>query len=355
MRKPGRPFAEATSLPADLRESLDQLGASTLSPAGQRSSADGTVKLVLSAVDGSLIETVVMPYRRRVTVCISSQVGCPVGCVFCATGAMGLRRNLSVAEIVDQVRAASASLAGAGSRVSNLVFMGMGEPLLNLQAVLAAIRVLTDPRGLNLAHRSISVSTVGIPAGIIRLGRTEPQVNLALSLHGANDPTRALLIPSTYRHPLTEVMAAAWQHFELTHRKLLIEYVLLSGVNDSTADARQLATLLRGHVVTVNLLACNPIQPGGIRLVKPGGAGVSAARSPLRFQPSPPDAVAVFRETLLRAGVETVIRSARGGDIEAACGQLAGGRRSGQGPPDAYARGHSSSSGRRITRPDGPT
>jgi 23S rRNA (adenine2503-C2)-methyltransferase len=326
VRRPMRPFTEATALPADIRQSLDDLGASTLALAGQRAAADGTVKLLLSTRDGAFIETVIMPYRRRITVCVSSQVGCPVGCAFCATGAMGFRRNLSVAEIVDQLRAAAVTLSNADARVSNLVFMGMGEPLLNLQTVLASIRVLTDERGLNLAHRSISVSTVGIPAGIAHLGGAEPQVNLALSLHGATDRTRALLIPAAHRHPLAEILSASWQHFEQTHRKLLVEYVLLSGVNDSTADARRLAGLLRGRVVAVNLLTWNPVhQPCGI-----GGDSLSRPRPPAeglsRFQPSPASVVAAFRETLVGARIETVVRRGRGSDIEAACGQLAGRR-----------------------------
>jgi 23S rRNA (adenine2503-C2)-methyltransferase len=324
VRRPMRPFAEATALPGSIRVSLDELGASTLALAAQRVAADGTVKLLLSTRDGSLVETVIMPYRRRVTLCVSSQVGCAVGCAFCATGAMGFRRNLSVAEIVDQVRAAAGALASAGAYPSNVVFMGMGEPLLNLQSVLASIRVLTDPGGMNLAHRSIAVSTVGIPAGIARLGRAEPQVNLALSLHGADDRTRALLIPTPHCHPLAEVLAAAWQHFEQTHRKLLVEYVLLAGLNDSPADARRLAALLRGHVVTVNLLTWNPVRlPGGLRdhTTDPPRRPAKALS---RFKPSLPAAVAAFREALVSARIEAVIRKARGSDIEAACGQLAG-------------------------------
>ena len=258
-RRPLRSFAEATVLPTDTRAALDGLGVSTLTIAGSRSSPDGATKLLLAGRDGSHIETVIMRYRDRVTVCISSQVGCPVGCGFCATGAMGFRRNLSTAEIVDQVRPASALVGEEDRRVSNLVYMGMGEPLLNLQAVLDSIRILTDPQGMGVAHRALSVSTIGIPSGILRLARAEPQVNLALSLHAADDRTRALLVPPSFRHPLSEILESAWEHFAITHRKLLIEYVLLDGVNDSVDDARRLAALLRGHVVTVNLLAWNPV------------------------------------------------------------------------------------------------
>jgi len=330
LRRPSATLADATTLPNELRRSLDALGLSTLAPSGVRTASDDTTKLLLAARDGALVETVVIPqgqpHGRRATVCISSQSGCPVGCRFCATGAMGFRRNLSAAEIVDQVRAAAVTLTAAqnGSRISNLVFMGMGEPLLNLQAVLDSIRILTDPHGMDLAHRAISVSTVGIPAGIRRLARSEPQVNLALSLHAADDQTRAALIPKTFRHPLEEILEAAWEHFAITHRKLMVEYVLLGGINDSTDDARRLAALLRGHVVTVNLLRWNTAgeRPAGRRATLAGGrSGPVPAQD---FHPSAPASVAAFREALLSARVETVIRRSRGADIQAACGQLAG-------------------------------
>ncbi len=311
-------------LPADLRGRLDALGASVLSVAATRIGTDGTTKLLLRASDGSHIESVLMPYGRRVTVCISSQVGCAVGCAFCATGAMGFRRNLSTAEIVDQMRAA-AGASETGQRITNVVYMGMGEPLLNLGTVLDSIRVLTSPLGLGLGHRALSVSTVGIPRGILRLGRAEPQVNLAISLHAADDATRALLVPEGYRHPLAEILEAAWEHFATTGRKLLVEYVLLAGVNDSLDDARRLAALLRGHVVAVNLLNWNPVCPEEVASVAaPGG---TARRTPVRsrrFYPSSPAAVATFRAALRAAHIETVVRQSKGAGIEAACGQLAG-------------------------------
>ncbi len=316
LRRPLQPFSQATALPSDTRDVLDALGASTLVTVDSQTAADGTMKLLLSGRDGQFLETVIMTYRDRVTVCMSSQAGCPVQCAFCATGAMGFKRNLSTAEIVDQVRAASALAAADGRRVSNLVYMGMGEPLLNLQAVLESIRIVTDPSGLGLAHRAISVSTVGIPHGILRLGHAEPQVNLALSLHAADDRTRALLIPETHRHSISDILSAAWEHFAITRRKLLVEYVLLRGINDSRDDARRLAGLLRGHVVTVNLLTWNPVfQQERIALSK---------SLPLVFEASSPAAVSAFRDALLSARVEAVVRRSKGADIQAACGQLAG-------------------------------
>jgi 23S rRNA (adenine2503-C2)-methyltransferase len=358
VRRPLQPFAQASALPPEIRRALDALEASYLAPVESRTASDGTSKLLLRARDGALLEAVMMPYQKRVTLCISSQAGCPVGCVFCATGALGFRRNLCAAEIVDQARAVSALALDEGRRISNIVYMGMGEPLLNLQAVLDSIRVFTDPKGMALAHRALSVSTVGIPSGIIRLANAEPQVNLALSLHAADDATRARLIPRKHLHPLAEILTAAWQHFAITRRKLLVEYVLLRGVNDSVEDAKKLAGLLRGHVVAVNLLVWNPVAglaPSNL-LATPAGkprregphsspadrgtrvVGGLAARDPgprrgtdpgaadsrfSRFQPSPPAAVAAFRETLLASHIETVVRRSKGADIQAACGQLA--------------------------------
>ena len=343
LRRPLRPFAEASALPGDLRDGLEELGTSVLSVAAARSAADGTTKLLLQAGDGAHIESVLMPYGNRMTVCISSQVGCPVGCAFCATGAMGFRRNLSTAEIVDQLRAAAAA-SEAGQRITNVVYMGMGEPLLNLGSVLDSIRVLTAPLGLGMGHRALSVSTIGIPTGILRLARAEPQVNLAHSLHAADDETRALLIPEGFRHPLATILEAAWEHFAITGRKLLVEYVLLAGVNDSPDDARRLAALLRGHVVAVNLLRWNPVRPQEVQPVVPAArterrapgapapamagrqsqSGKPATGRARAFYPSSPAAIAAFRVVLRTAHIETVVRQSKGAGIEAACGQLAG-------------------------------
>jgi 23S rRNA (adenine2503-C2)-methyltransferase len=348
LRHPASTFSHASALPADLRAAVGEAGVSVLTVAATRNGDDGTTKLLLATVDGSKVEAVLMPYGRRLTVCISSQVGCAVGCAFCATGAMGFRRNLTAAEIVDQLRAAAA-IAEEGQRISNVVYMGMGEPLLNLGSVLDSVRILTAPAGLGLGHRSLSISTVGIPNGILRLGRTEPQVNLAISLHAADDTTRALLIPEGFRHPLAKILEAAWEHFEMTSRKLLIEYVLIAGVNDSVDDAKRLAALLRGHVVTVNLLTWNPVNPGDIEPLSPsapspavgtepsslrtsgrvGRAGPLARAGARRaFFPSSPAAVAAFRAALRDVHIDAVVRQSKGAGIEAACGQLAGMARS---------------------------
>ncbi len=326
LRHPDTPFSEATSLPTELRAALADLGHNTLETAAHAVAADGTTKFLCRTRDGHEVECVFMPYGRRATVCVSSQVGCPVGCVFCATGGLGFRRDLSAAEIVDQVRLAAVAAARTGHRLSNVVYMGMGEPLLNLPAVLASIRLLTYPRGVGLSHRALSVSTIGLPAGIRRLARAEPQVNLALSLHAATDELRRRLVPGRYCQPLAAVMAAARDHFALTHRKLLVEYVLLEGINDSPEDARNLARLLKGMVVTVNLLPWNPLPRSLLR--DPGGTGRpdSARTAALRFAPSPLATVQTFAEILRRADIEAVMRRSKGAEIRAACGQLAADR-----------------------------
>ncbi len=303
MRRPEAPLSKASNLPLSLRTALEEAGSSSLALERRREDADGTTKVLLTAHDGAQIEAVVMRYERRVTVCLSTQVGCSLGCTFCSTGAMGFERDLTAAEIVDQVRILSPLLREEGREITNVVFMGMGEPLLNLDAVLAAISVLKDPHGLGFAQRALSVSTIGIPAGIRRLAQEEPQVNLAISLHAPNDELRTRLIPANRRFPLKEVLAAADEHFELTHRKLFVEYVLLEGVNDTRRHAEALARLLRGRVLTVNLIPWNP------------GCG--------DYEPSQPGVAAAFRDALQARGVEATLRLGRGRSISAGCGQLA--------------------------------
>lgn len=312
MHHPESDFTGATALSKDLRAAIHELGATTLELVlRQEDPEDGTTKLLLRARDGSLLETVIMRYRQRSTVCVSSQVGCALSCVFCSTGGLGFRRNLTTAEIVDQVRSAQAILTGEARHVDRVVYMGMGEPLLNTDAVLASIALLRDPAGLGMAQRSLSVSTVGIPAGIRRLATEAPQVNLALSLHAPNDALRSRLMPVGRKYGLHDVMKAVEDHFDRTHRKLFVEYLLLAGVNDGARQAHALADLVRGRVATVNLIPWNP------------GFGDFAA--------SAPETVEAFRAILFSRGIETTVRQRRGQSIAAACGQLAAERTSGGG------------------------
>lgn len=313
MTHPHRPFSLATALPASLRDRLEDLGTSLLLQMGRKDDHEGTTKLLLTTSDDLLLETVVMRYPERTTVCVSTQIGCPLRCAFCSTGAMGFRRDLAAGEIVDQVRAAQVLLQEEDRRVTNVVFMGMGEPLLNLNATLTSLRLLLDHRGLDFARRSVSVSTVGIPEGIAALAAAEPQVNLALSLHAPADDLRSRLVPANRQYPLSPVMEAARDHVRRTNRKLMVEYVLLAGVNDSLRQAGRLVRLLQGISAGVNLLPCNPGTGG--------------------FFPSSAAAARSFQQVLEKGGVPTTLRTARGRDIAAGCGQLAaaGGEKTARG------------------------
>ncbi len=262
-------------------------------------SADGlTRKFLLRLQDGQTVETVLMCYPGRRTVCVSSQVGCAMGCVFCATGQMGFVRHLSTGEIVAQVLYAQGALAH-GESVRNVVFMGMGEPLHNLDAVLGAVGILTDRRGLSLSARHISVSTVGVVPGISRL--VASGVNLAVSLHGATQEERAALVPVSSRWNLEELLGACREYGALTGRKIFFEWTLIEGRNDSTETAHRLAKLLHGIRSHVNLIPLNPTC--GYDGVASGGA-------------------AGFQAVLREHGIPSTIRQRRGIDVSAGCGQL---------------------------------
>ena len=256
--------------------------------------------------------------RERHTLCISSQAGCAVGCPFCATGELGFGRDLEVAEIVDQVRFASRRLVAADRRLTNIVFMGMGEPLLNLDRVLAAIEALNDRRRFGLGARHITVSTSGVVPGIRRLTALGPQFTLAVSLHAARDPLRDVLVPLNRRWPVAEVVAAARDHSATTGRRISYEVTMIGGVNDTEADATAMADLLRGDHAHVNLIPMNPV-----------------AHTP--WQASSMPVIERFASTLRAAGIQTTIRRNRGQEVGAACGQLAA-ERAGEPPAPAVAR-----------------
>ncbi|RMF96744.1 MAG: 23S rRNA (adenine(2503)-C(2))-methyltransferase RlmN [Gammaproteobacteria bacterium] len=268
--------------------------------------ADGVVKWLLDAGRGQAVETVFIPEAGRGTLCVSSQVGCAMDCSFCATGHQGFNRNLSAAEIIGQVLLARRELArDRGAAVTNVVFMGMGEPLANFRAVVEAAAVLTDSLGFNLSRRRVTVSTSGLVPQIRRLA-AESRVALAVSLHAADDELRNRLVPINRRHPIAELLAACWDYVDKTNiRDVTFEYVMLAGVNDSLAQARALARRLRHRPAKVNLIPFNPFPGSGYR------------RS---SQPVIDD----FRQVLLDAGIMTITRKTRGDDIAAACGQLAG-------------------------------
>ncbi len=341
--------AEMSNLPASLRARLaDEAQIELLAPVAETVARDGhTTKALFRLHDGQLIETVLMRYDRRNTVCISSQAGCAMGCTFCATAQMGLQRNLTPGEITAQVlyferwlrqqaeegkggqvvsgeRGATSATSNSGlrvtgndapsiaprpslpaprSRVSNVVVMGMGEPLANYANLWSALRTLTDPAGFGMGARKITVSTVGLVPGIDRFAAEDLQINLAVSLHAPNDALRATLVPVNQRYPIAEVIAACRRYVARTHRRISFEYAMMAGINDSPALAEALATLLQGLLCHVNLIPLNPV-----------------VGSP--FQPSRREDVDAFVAILESRGIPTTLRVRRGIDIDAGCGQL---------------------------------
>ncbi len=273
-------------------------------------SSDGlTRKLLLKLEDGQEIETVVMGYTGRYTACVSTQAGCAMGCVFCATGQRGFVRHLRPGEIVAQVLAAQRLLKSAGdSGLRNLVLMGMGEPLHNYDAVMTAMEILCDQRGLSLSARHISISTVGLVPGILRLAEERQPYNLAVSLHAATDEERSALLPANRRWPLAELMAALRSYGDKTGRRIFIEWTLIEGKNDSPEQAQKVAALLQGLDAHVNLIPLNPTQ---------GFDG----------QPTGLAAADVFQAIIQDAGFPCTIRQRRGIDVGAGCGQLKASKR----------------------------
>ena len=293
-----------TDLPGEFRHALvSQMGASTPCLERVTPSLDGSHKLILRLADDAVVSAVLMPDGDRLTLCLSTQVGCGFGCAFCLTGTMGVARNLTAGEIVGQLLVANALVAG-GQRTTHIVFMGMGEPLANLGAVAKAIRIFTDPRlGFGYSARRITVSTVGLVTGIDRLGAEALGVNLAISLHAASDEIRSRLMPINRSWGLDPLMAALRRYPLAPRQQIFFEYVLLEGVNDSLEQARDLVRLLRGVPAKVNLIPFNDWEGSGFR------------RPPL-------PRILAFQRGLLQAGVTTTVRWSKGEDIGAACGQL---------------------------------
>ena len=305
-RKGAASFGEMTTLAKGLRADLaGRVSLAVPETAEVRTSADGARKVLLRLQDGRHVESVIMPIRGRVTLCISTQVGCRMGCRFCLTGRPAFVRDLSAGEIVGQVVACRRLLGGEGE-ITNVVFMGMGEPLDNYDNVMRAVRILYDDHGLCLSARRLTVSTVGLLSGLRRLAR-EPdlEVALAVSLNAADEPARSDLMPVNRKHPMTELLAVLKEFPLRARQRITIEYVLLGGVNDSPEDADGLARRLEGLRCMVNLIPFNPYE----------GSGFCA---PVE------EAALAFQERMLHHGYRTIIRRSRGADIGAACGQLRG-------------------------------
>jgi 23S rRNA (adenine2503-C2)-methyltransferase len=313
-RRGAADFSSMTDLAQEFRARLDEVAEISVPEiVTEQRSADGTRKWMLRMDQVQGIETVYIPEPDRGTLCISSQVGCAMDCTFCATAQQGFNRNLSAAEIVGQVWLARRELAkssgtavGSGDRtITNIVFMGMGEPLANYRNVLPAMRIFMDDLGYDLSRRRVTLSTSGLVPQIYKLAQ-ECNVALAVSLHAPNDELRNELVPINRKHPIAELLAACWHYLdEQNGRSITFEYVMLDGVNDKPEHARQLARLMQGHPAKLNLIPFNPF-PG------------------TRYRRSAAAAILKFRDILNEHGVIATIRRTRGDDIEAACGQLAG-------------------------------
>lgn len=295
-------FEEMSNLPKELRRSLkEHYNLVTLKAAEVKiSKIDETRKYLFRLEDGNVIESVLMKYKHGNSVCISSQVGCRMGCRFCASTLDGLERNLTASEMLDQIYRIQHH---TGERVSNVVVMGSGEPMDNYDNVIRFIHLLTDENGLHISQRNITVSTCGIVPGILRLAEENLQITLALSLHAPNDQVRKSLMPIANRYGLQEVLEACQEYFRKTGRRLTFEYSLVSGVNDNLAEARALVTLLRNQHGHVNLIPVNPIKERN-------------------YVQSNQKAIADFKKLLEKNGINVTIRREMGRDINGACGQL---------------------------------
>ena len=295
-------FDEMTNLPQKMREDLKERCKITCHEIDrvQTSKSDGTKKYLFRLEDGNAIESVFMRYKHGNSICVSTQAGCRMGCKFCASTIGGLTRNLTAAEILEEILAAQRD---TGERISNIVLMGTGEPFDNYDNVAKFLNLVHDPKGLNLSLRNITLSTCGILPNIKRFGDEFPQVNLAISLHASNTELRSELMPINKRYPMDELMEVCREHVEKTGRRITFEYTMVNGVNDSDADAIRLAGLLRGMLCHVNLIPLNKVAESGFDTVSRKRAGE-------------------FADILEGKGIPATVRRELGADIDAACGQL---------------------------------
>ncbi len=303
MQRRAESFDLMSDLPKKLREELDSsFRLWTASLAAHQQADDGTEKLLLQLADGGRIECVLLREEARRSICVSSQVGCAMGCVFCASGLDGVDRNLSRGEILEQMLRLQRLLPDE-ERLSHIVMMGMGEPLANLDSVLAALEVARDPQGLGISPRRITISTVGLPAAIDRLAQYATPFHLAISLHAPNDTLRDRLVPINAKIGIEDILSAADRYFAATGRRLTFEYVLLAGINDTQQCALELVRLLRGRVSMLNVIPYNRV------------AG-------LPYETPSSEAIHNFRNFLLEGGINIMFRQRKGDGIDAACGQL---------------------------------
>lgn len=295
-------FNEMTNLPASLRELLKENCTITSLTVERKlvSQLDGTVKYLYRLADGQHIESVRMAYEHGISLCISSQVGCKMGCAFCASTKAGFVRNLTASEILEQVYAAGRD---AGERIGSIVMMGIGEPLDNFDQVMRFLELVSDPNGLNLSHRHISLSTCGVVDRIRELAEKDLQITLSISLHATDDAARSAIMPVNRRWNMEELLDACREYTDRTHRRISYEYALISGVNDSRKQAEELAALLKGMLCHVNLIPVNYVKEAG-------------------YQKSSKGRIYEFQKVLNDRGVNATVRRTLGADINAACGQL---------------------------------
>jgi len=298
-------YSEMTNIPSALQGALaTEAPVSLLEPVRSAVSADGeTIKTLYRTSDDQVLETVLMLYSNRATVCVSCQVGCAVGCAFCATGLLGLARNLGAGEMVAQVVGAAREARLRGRELTNIVMMGMGEPLQNYTETMKFVDIVHNPDGLDIGARRITVSTSGIVPKIDALAAEPLQINLAVSLHAPDDELRSRLVPINRRYPIATLMAAVDRYTAKTRRRVSFEYALMRGINDSEQTARELAHLLRGRLCHVNIIPLNPVDV-------------------LPYERPEPKGIERFAEIVQAAGIPTTVRYSRGLDIDAACGQL---------------------------------
>ncbi len=286
-----------TNIPPALRDQLNVLSSKVIQ---QSQSKDGTIKLLLELHDGEHIETVLIPAAKRATACLSTQVGCALGCSFCASGLDGVKRNLTSGEILEQILHLQLI---SEQKVTNVVFMGMGEPLLNYDATVAAVRGIIDPQRFGISARKVTVSTIGLPAQIRRLAKEDMQITLAISLHAPNDPLRKQLMPAADQTPLDKIISAAETFYAQHKREITLEYILMGGINDTKICSEALAKIAKKLRCNVNLIKFNPVE--GVPYKAPSNVTVKA-----------------FAESLKSLGVNVHIRKSKGTDTDAACGQL---------------------------------
>jgi 23S rRNA (adenine2503-C2)-methyltransferase len=298
-------FDEMENLPKALREELKaSYTLSAFSRVEVFPSSDGSTKFLYTLLDGLQMEAVLMPYQDRTTICVSTMVGCPAGCAFCATGKLGFGRNLTPGEVIEQVLSAARHQGVPPVAIRNLVFMGMGEPLLNYDATLEAARIMLHEDGLGMSQRRVTLSTVGLPKQIVKLAGEDVTVKLAISLHAPDEETRKRIIPTAHAHTIENILEAAREYQRRSKRRVTFEYAMLAGVNDALWQAELLADLLKGLIAHVNLIPMNPWPGSGF-----------ASSSETRIQ--------AFYDALEARGVPVSVRRSRGRDAGAACGQLA--------------------------------